>query len=67
LCEIFTDPSNPKNTAIACSNYKEQRFHYGVLDEDGNPIIKEDISLINLHQYLSKYNTLIIRFIRSIN
>jgi hypothetical protein len=59
LCEIFTDPSNPKNTAIACSNYKEQRFHYGVIDDDGNPIIKEDISLVNFNEYLRKYNSLI--------
>ena len=61
--EVFTDPSNPNNTAIKCTNHKNHRFIYGMLNSDGTTEIVEDISLKKFNEYLSRYNKVIIDII----
>ena len=63
FCEIFTDPTNPNKTAIMCVNYKEEIFHYGMLDDKGQPVIREDISLSEFNRYLHNFDGLIHRAI----
>lgn len=59
FCEIFTDPNDSNNTAIVCINYKEEIFHYGTLNKNGVPVIREDISLSEFNKYLRNFNGLI--------
>jgi hypothetical protein len=63
--EVFTDPMNPKNTAIICPNYRDKRFIYGTVDEEGKTKIIEDYSLVGFNEYLSKYNKVIVKIINS--
>jgi hypothetical protein len=59
FCEIFTDPNDSNNTAIVCINYKEEIFHYGTLNKNGVPVIREDISLSEFNKYLRNFNGLL--------
>jgi len=59
FCEIFTDPEDSSKTSIICIDYKEEIFHYGSLNKDGVPIVREDISLSEFNKYLKNFNGLI--------
>ena len=59
FCEIFTDPEDSSKTSIVCIDYKEEIFHYGSLNKDGVPIVREDISLSEFNKYLKNFNGLI--------
>ena len=63
--EVFTDPMNPKNTAIICPNHRDKRFIYGTVDEEGQTNIIEDYSLVGFNEYLSKYNKVIVKMINN--
>jgi hypothetical protein len=62
--ELFSDPLDCKKTAIVCTNYKEERFIYGFINEEGKPELKEDISLKSFDRQLSKFDKIMEGIVR---